>query len=69
MRSDFGWKLPERITVRLGKTSYGKQRTIYEEGHLLLILHQPPEPNEKHPRVQVFWRKPTGEWQCKGGGE
>ena len=40
------WSLPEAIRVRLGQTTYGRQRAMFEEGHLLLVLHKPPGPDE-----------------------
>lgn len=66
MRSDFGWELPQSITVRLGASSYGRQRAIVEDGHLLLILHRPPEPNGERSVAAVFWRKPDGQWESNG---
>ena len=39
------WELPESIRKRLGDDA-GRQRLMDEEGHLLMILHQPPEPEE-----------------------
>lgn len=32
------------------------------EGHLLLVLHAPPQPDEPHRRGRLFWRKPDGSW-------
>ena len=39
------WSLPESVRARVSPTTYGRQRAIFEEGHLLLILHKPPKPN------------------------
>ena len=41
------WNLPEAIRVRLGQSTYGRQRAIVEEGHLLLVLHKPPGPDDR----------------------
>ena len=41
-RKEFSWQLPEKIVHRLGDTSYGRQRAIFEDDHLLIILHLPP---------------------------
>ena len=32
------------------------------EGHLLLVLHAPPEPDQDQRRGRFFWRKPDGTW-------
>ena len=45
-RKAFGWKLPPEIERRLGDASYGRQRAIFEAGHLLLVLHAPPKADD-----------------------
>lgn len=62
------WNLPEAIRVRLGQSTYGRQRAIVEEGHLLLVLHKPPGPDDRRREGVLFWRNPAGEWQCNRGG-
>jgi hypothetical protein len=62
------WSLPEAIRIRLGQTTYGRQRAIVEEGHLLLILHQPPGADDSRREGVLFWRNPAGEWQWSRGG-
>lgn len=62
------WNLPEAIRVRLGQNTYGRQRAIVEEGHLLLVLHKPPGPDDRAREGVLFWRSPEGEWQCNRGG-
>jgi hypothetical protein len=62
------WKLPESIRKRLGQASYGRQRAIVEEGHLLLVLHKPPGPDQDNREGVLYWRSPTGEWQSSAGG-
>jgi hypothetical protein len=64
------WALPDSIRRRLGDEA-GRQRLMDEEGHLLLILHAPPRPDDDEVRSPVvFWRNPLGEWKSSpaGGG-
>ncbi|WP_075090899.1 hypothetical protein [Haloferula sp. BvORR071] len=64
------WDLPESIRKRLGDEA-GRQRLMDEDGHLLLILHQAPEPEDNEIRKAVLlWNQPTGEWKSTpdGGG-
>lgn len=64
------WDLPESIRKRLG-TAVGKQRLMNEDGHLLLLLHQPPKAEDDELRnPMVVWRNPAGEWKSApvGGG-
>ncbi|HYG23153.1 MAG TPA: CorA family divalent cation transporter [Verrucomicrobiae bacterium] len=62
------WSLPEAIRVRLGQSTFGRQRAIVEDGHLLLILNQPPGPDDRDREAALFWRTPKGEWQFSRGG-
>jgi hypothetical protein len=62
------WNLPETIRTRLGRTTYGRQRSIIEDGHLLLVLHKPPGPDDTDREGVLFWRNPAGEWQLNRGG-
>ena len=59
-RRKFNWKLPQEIEDRLGDTTYGRQRTIFEKDHLLIILHSPPNPDHRTREIQVFLRTPEG---------
>ena len=64
------WELPESIRKRLGDAA-GRQRLMDEDGHLLFILHQPPEPEDDEVRKPVLvWGQPNGEWKSspEGGG-
>ena len=57
------WDLPQSILKRLGDSA-GRQRAMDEDGHLLLILHQAPEPEDAEVRKPVlFWCPPSGEWK------
>ncbi len=62
------WSLPEAIKIRLGQSTYGRQRAIIEDGHLLLILNKPPGPDDRQREGLLFWRTPKGEWQLSRGG-
>lgn len=70
-RIDYPWELPEAIQRRLGRDSYGAQRAIHEQGHLLLVLHEPPSQAGGARQHAVFLRRPDGEWLHHGqpGGE
>lgn len=64
------WDLPESIRKRLGDAA-GRQRLMDEDGHLLLILHQAPEPEDQEVRKPVLiWNQSGGEWKSypEGGG-
>lgn len=62
------WSIPEAIRARLGQTTYGRQRAIVEEGHLLLVLHKPPDADDTAREGLLFWRSPAGDWQFSRGG-
>jgi len=64
------WNLPESIRQRLGDKP-GRQRLMDEDGHLLLLLHAPPTPEDNEIRNPVtIWRTPEGDWKSApaGGG-
>ena len=65
-RRKFNWQLPEEIENRLGDTTYGRQRTIFEKGYLLIILHSPPNPDHRTREMQIFLRTPEGNLLCNG---
>ncbi|MDZ4288649.1 MAG: CorA family divalent cation transporter [Prosthecobacter sp.] len=56
------WTLPDSIRNRLGRDP-GPQRAMFEEGHLLIILHELPKPDEHQRKAALFWRNPEGEWR------
>jgi len=61
------WNLTEVIRGRLGK-HIGRQWTIFEEEHLLLLLHRVPEGGTTDRVGGYFWRQPTGTWLSSIGG-
>ena len=63
------WQIPESIRGRVGTNTYGRQRAIIEDGHLLLILHDKPEPDQDERKGSLFWRTPEGEWKSSRGGK
>lgn len=62
------WNLPEALRARLGQSTYGRQRALIEEGHLLLVLHRPPGPDDARREGVLFLRSPGGDWQFSRGG-
>jgi hypothetical protein len=61
------WNVPESIRARVGTTTYGRQRAIAEEGHVVLVLHKPPVGDEKNRIGELFWRTPGGDWHWNHG--
>lgn len=55
------WDVPEIFRKRLG-TQAGRQRSMFADGHLLIILHSPPGPEDDERAGRFFWRKPDGTW-------
>lgn len=55
------WQVPEKIRNRLGRSA-GRQRVMFKEEHLLLVLHAPPKKEEAERRGRLFWRSPEGNW-------
>lgn len=63
------WNIPHTIQNRLGQSTYGRQRAMVADGHLLLVLHKPPGPDDTEREGVLFWRNPAGEWQFNRGGQ
>jgi hypothetical protein len=59
------WQVPEVFRRRLGEDA-GRQRVMAAEGHLLVILHAPPRPDQDERVGRLFWRAPDGVWTPKG---
>lgn len=56
------WEVPAIFRNRLG-SQVGRQRAMVSDGHLLLILHSPPEPDGHDRQGRLFWRLPDGTWK------
>jgi hypothetical protein len=57
------WEIPNTIRRRLGD-QVGRQRSMEADGHLLLILHEPPHASDTSRDGRVFWRSPDGQWRA-----
>lgn len=60
------WEVPDSIRQRLGHEA-GPQRSMLEEGHLLIILHHVPKPDQTDRTPAFFWRNPASEWRSTEG--
>jgi hypothetical protein len=56
------WEVPAVFRDRLGSQA-GRQRAMISDGHLLLVLHSPPEQDEHDRQGRLFWRHPDGVWK------
>lgn len=61
------WEVPQIFRDRLGAKP-GRQRAMFHDGHLLLVLHETPQPDEKERHGRFFWRQPDGTWSSSGLG-
>lgn len=62
------WQVPEKFRERMGNHA-GHQRIMVEAGHLLVILHDIPDPETPAKRdAKLFWRNPEGTWLASTGG-
>ncbi|MCP5182032.1 MAG: hypothetical protein H6993_13465 [Pseudomonadales bacterium] len=61
------WAIPDAFRTRLG-SRVGPQRHMIADGHLLLVLHAPPLPDEDSRRGHLFLRSPDGRWQANPAG-
>ncbi|MBL8853441.1 MAG: hypothetical protein JNK57_05645 [Planctomycetaceae bacterium] len=61
------WDIPAYFHGRVGDRP-GRQRAMIDNGHLLLILHQPPQRNSKQREPHLFYRKPDGTWHSTADG-
>jgi hypothetical protein len=62
------WAVPAEFRLRLGESA-GRQRVMEADGHLLLVLHAPPEADEASRRGRFFWRDPQGTWKAAPRGD
>ena len=70
-RKQYNWQLPKEIELRLGETTYGRQRAIFEAEHLFIVLHTPPVDDGPERECILFLRTSDGKYLCNGndGGE
>ncbi len=61
------WAVPKVFQERMGE-DVGRQRIMQADGHLLVIVHQPPKADEMHRQGRLFWRAPDGTWQSNNLG-
>lgn len=61
------WDVPPAIRNRLG-SKVGRQRVMSADGHLLLVMHAPPKPDELERTGRFFWRNAAGDWTSKDLG-
>ena len=61
------WDVPQIFRNRLGD-QVGRQRPMAADGHLLLVLHAPPKPEQNDRAGRFFWRSPDGKWTSKDLG-
>lgn len=62
------WPVPEVFRERMGSLA-GRQRVMLHAGHLLVILHEIPDPETPDKRsARLFWRSPDGTWLASTGG-
>jgi uncharacterized membrane-anchored protein YhcB (DUF1043 family) len=62
------WHVPVKFSKRLGD-DVGRQRVMEADGHLLLVLHGPPEAGASKRAGRLFWRDPEGTWRSKPLGD
>ena len=62
------WDIPEKMRRRFGKNGVGKQRAMFAEEHLLIILHRAPNSESEGREAMIFWRNPQGKWKSSDGG-
>jgi Mg2+ and Co2+ transporter CorA len=62
------WEVPQVFRDRFG-TRAGRQRVMNADGHLLIVLHDVPDPDEPDVRSgKLFWRRPDGTWKATASG-
>jgi hypothetical protein len=63
------WTIPDTLRARLGDEG-GRQRALFADKHLLLVLHEVPKANDPERKTRLLWRTPDGKWDSSslGGG-
>lgn len=62
------WDTPAGFGKRLGD-DVGRQRVMSADGHLLLVLHEPPTLDEAKRSGRLFWRAADGAWRSRQFGD
>jgi len=62
------WEVPLDFHARMGAQA-GRQRAMTSDGHLLLILHAVPDPNDVRREARFFWRDPAANWDSSDLGQ
>jgi Mg2+ and Co2+ transporter CorA len=61
------WQLPPQLSQRLGDRP-GRQRHMFHDGHLLLIIHKVPLGRTPERSAVYFYKNPEGNWQSTSRG-
>src|SRR5437667_4170103 len=61
------WRVPAQFESRLGDSA-GRQRAMFADGHLLLVLHEAPESSQRARKARLFWRDSAGNWSSNAKG-
>ena len=62
------WDVPQVFRDRFG-TRAGRQRVMAHDGHVLIVLHELPKPDDPDTiNARIYWRKPDGAWKSQGSG-
>jgi hypothetical protein len=62
------WHTPAKFSKRLGD-DVGRQRVMNVDGHLLLVLHEPPAAGTSQRNGRLFWRDTEGSWRSRPLGD
>src|SRR5262245_40868905 len=62
------WVVPAQFGSRLGD-AVGRQRAMFADGHLLLVLHEPPVAGVPERTGRTFWRDAEGAWRSRPLGD
>ncbi len=60
------WNVPQVFRNRVGQR-VGRQRAMFTDGHLLLLLHRIPDGVRLQRQSNIFWRDPGGNWKSDRG--
>ncbi|QDU79028.1 CorA-like Mg2+ transporter protein [Polystyrenella longa] len=62
------WNVPQVFRDRLGER-VGRQRAMMIDGHLLIVLHEPPSQDDDHRNGRFFWQDEAGQWRVHSQGK